>query len=194
MLVRIVQPGRGARDDRDDVLERNLLLALRDLAQESTDVLAVHELHRVEVLAVLLTDVVNLDDVVVMKRGSQPRFIEEHLDELRVLCVLAVDPLDHDVAGESFDAGRRRKEDLGHTTARQMLENPVPTELLRYVDIPHIRIVWWRAKNCNMRRRQLNVGIRRRGAKTRGFPRRSPTPGSKASPRGLRKWSPDLAR
>src|SRR6185369_7805416 len=78
-------------------------------------------LHHEEVLALLFADVVKLDDIMMMKRRREPRFIEEHLHVVLVVRLLRTDPLDDDVALESFDPGRTREEHLGHATLRQVL-------------------------------------------------------------------------
>ena len=79
LLVRVVQPAAAPTHDRDDVLERHRASALADAATSScAQVLAVDVLHREEVLAALLADVVDLDDVGVVQRGGEARLVEEH--------------------------------------------------------------------------------------------------------------------
>jgi hypothetical protein len=88
----------------------------------------VQVLHRDEVLAGGLADVVNLHDVLVVQVGGDPRLVEEHPDEARILCMLRLDPLEHDVALEAFNALGAPQQDVCHTTRRQVLEHHVSTE------------------------------------------------------------------
>jgi len=48
------------------------------------DVGAVQVLHREEQAGLVLPDVVDLDDVLVMERGGEPRFLDEHRVELAI--------------------------------------------------------------------------------------------------------------
>jgi hypothetical protein len=66
LLVCVMECGRSRADDRDDVLERQLLLVLREVREQAPQVFAVHVLHREEVLVAFLADVVDLDDVVMV--------------------------------------------------------------------------------------------------------------------------------
>ena len=109
LFVRVVKARCRATDDRDRVLDRNLLVVLGRVDEQAARVLAVHVLHREEVLAGVLADVVDLDDVVVMQRGSEPRLVEEHLDVARLLEQLGVDALDDDVTLEALNAFRARE-------------------------------------------------------------------------------------
>ena len=128
LLVRVVEPGRGGGHDRQHVLERHLRVLLADAGQERAGVLAVHVLHREEVLAALLADVVDLDDVVVVQRGREPRLVQEHLDVALVARLLGADPLDHHVALEPLDAGRAREQHVGHAALREVLDHLVAAE------------------------------------------------------------------
>jgi len=78
--------------------------------------------HRDEVLAVHLTDVVHLHDVLVMKGGDHARLVEEHPDEPRIARELGADPLEHHVALEALDAVAPREQDVRHPPGRQMFQ------------------------------------------------------------------------
>src|SRR5690606_16784096 len=123
LLVRVVQARRGRGDDRDDVLERYHLAALADLRDELADVLAVDVLHREEVRAVLFADVVDLDDVVVMERRRDARFLEEGRDELLLARELAADALDHDVAREALEPGRTCEMHVRDIARRELFQD-----------------------------------------------------------------------
>ena len=73
LIVRVVQARGGGHDDRHDVLERDHLLALADLVQELATVLAVDVLHREVDRAALVADIVDLDDILVMKGRRDTR-------------------------------------------------------------------------------------------------------------------------
>ncbi len=109
-FVRVVERAGDGTDDRDHVLERHVLAALEQAAEHAAEVLAVDVLHGEVRLAIVLADVVDLDDVVVMQRGSEARFREEHLDERFVALLLRADPLDHEVALEAFEPARAREQ------------------------------------------------------------------------------------
>jgi hypothetical protein len=129
LLVRVMQRDRGGADDRDDVLERQPLLVLREVREQAAQILAVHVLHREEVLVAFLPDVVDLNDVGVVQLRGEARLVQEHLHERLILRLTRTNPFDHDVARETFDAGRAGEQDFRHATARQMLDDLVAAEL-----------------------------------------------------------------
>ncbi len=104
LFVGVVQRRRHRRGDRDDVRERHVLLALAQPRQHASEVFTVDVLHREEVRLRRLADVVDLDDVVVVKRPGQARFGHEHLHERVVLRLLRAQVLDDDMAFEPFDS------------------------------------------------------------------------------------------
>ena len=115
LLVRVREARAHAEHDREGVLERELEDALLlHLADDGAQVLAVDVLHRDEVLAVVLTDVEDLDDVRVRERRRDARLVEEHLDERAVLVHRRQDPLDDEELLEAGDALLDREEELGH--------------------------------------------------------------------------------
>ena len=120
VLVRVVERGRRRERDRDAVLERHPALVLGHVREEPAQILAVHVLHREEVLAVLLADVVDVDDVVVVQRRREPRLVEEHLHEPRVARAVVADLLDDHVALEPLDPSHPRQDHLCHSTRREV--------------------------------------------------------------------------
>jgi hypothetical protein len=83
-----------------------------DLAQ----VLPLHVLHGEKVRAVFLADVVDLNDVGMVKRRCEASFREKHLDEFVAFGVLGQNPLEHDELLEAMHRARARKEQLRHAT------------------------------------------------------------------------------
>ncbi len=85
-------------------------------------------LHREEVVALLDADVEDLRDVRVMELGREPRFVEEHVHELRVVDELRHDPLDDHELLEALDALGAREEQLRHPAHRDLADELVPAE------------------------------------------------------------------
>src|SRR5262245_57559831 len=96
--------------------QRHVSSRLGCVRQDRADILAVDVLHRDEVISARLTDIVDLDDVLVMKVRYDPRLIEKHSDEALVLCLLRPDPLEHDMALEAFNPVSAAEEDIRHTS------------------------------------------------------------------------------
>jgi hypothetical protein len=120
-----VQAGSGARDHGQCLRQRDALVATGRGLQDAAHVLAVDVLHREEVAAVPLPDVVDLGDVRVLQRRRQPRLVEEHADEVAVLRELRQDALeDHDLL-EALDAARTRQVQLGHPATRESAQELV---------------------------------------------------------------------
>ena len=127
-LVGVVQPRRRADRHRQPELERDLDLLLRAVLEQRPRGVTVDVLHRVEELAVGLTDVVDLRDVGVVEPGGEASLVEEHPHELRVAAALAGDDLQYRVALERADADRARQVDLGHAAGREVAHDLVATE------------------------------------------------------------------
>jgi hypothetical protein len=75
-------------------------------------------LHRDEVLARRFADVVNLDDVLVVKVCSDASLVEEHANEPLIPRELRADPLEHDVSLEALDPIGAPQQDVRHTPRR----------------------------------------------------------------------------
>ncbi len=128
LLVRVMQAGGGRGDDRDDVFERHPRVLAAHQGEQAARILAMHVLHREEVLAILLADIVDLDDVVMVQRCGEPGLVEEHRDIPDVARLLGADALDHDVALEPLEAARARQEDVGHAALGEPLDHLITTE------------------------------------------------------------------
>ena len=146
-----------------------------------------HVLHREEVLAAVLADVVDLHDVLVMEARRDARLVEEHLDEALILRVLGADSLDHDVALEAFDAVRAREQHVGHAAGGQVAQDRVPPEPFRapFRDRTKARLI---GSSAPMMLRCLHVGgvrvVPARCADRRRWPRRSLARASRRRGRG----------
>ena len=79
------------------------------------DVLALQILHRDEVLAVRVTDVVDLRDIVVLKLSYQSPFVQEHLNRSITQSAFSMQFLDDYVFLEPLDPGCAGEKDLRHT-------------------------------------------------------------------------------
>jgi len=124
-IVRVLQAGRGHRDDLahlgdgEDLAQ--LLRALGDGAQARP----VDELHRDEVVPVGLAQVVDADDVRMIEPRREPGLVEEHLDELLVAREVREDALETDELLEAGCAGLPRQVDLGHPAGGDELDELV---------------------------------------------------------------------
>src|SRR5262249_34959586 len=75
-------------------------------------------------------EVEDLHDVRVREAHSELRFVDEHVDEARVLGEFRKDPLDAEDLLEAFDAEALRFEHLGHPAFAEALEESVAAERL----------------------------------------------------------------
>src|SRR6185503_9612766 len=90
--------------------------------EDRARVLAVHVLHRHEVRAVGLIDLVDLRDVLMVECRGELGLVEEHRDEPLVARALAQDRLEHDVALERAEPALPREENLRHATRREVAD------------------------------------------------------------------------
>src|SRR6185312_14107449 len=98
-------------------------------------------LHREEVVAVLEADVVDLRDVRVVQRRREARFVEEHVDELRVRRELREDALDHGELLEPLDADGAREIELRHPPDRDLANQVVLAQLVAWAQVTSLE---WR--------------------------------------------------
>jgi hypothetical protein len=128
-LVRVVQPRGRRRHHRDREIERDVRPLLGGAGQEGPQILAVEVLHREEVLAGVLADVVDLHDVLVVQRGRDPRLGEQHADEALIARVLRSDSLEHHVALEAFEPLGSSQQHVGHPARGEVGHDPVATQV-----------------------------------------------------------------
>ena len=96
----VMQAGGGTCDDRETEFDRHAHVLGRRLAEESAQILAVHELHGQIVDAALFADLKHLRHVLVIERRGQTRFVQEHVDRSLLVSTLRQDHFEHDVALE----------------------------------------------------------------------------------------------
>src|SRR5262249_1352825 len=89
------------------------------------ELLADDVLHRDVRDAVVLVDVVDVDDVRVVEQRADARLVEEHLDDPRIVGELGAQPLDHDFLLEAGHRGLPRQVDPGHAAGRQPADERV---------------------------------------------------------------------
>ena len=82
-------------------------------------------LHRDPVGALVLTEIEHLRDVRVVDTSRDPRFIEEHVDELIVLDEVRVDALDRHPFLEAAGAVHPGQMNAGHTADADLFNDAV---------------------------------------------------------------------
>jgi hypothetical protein len=123
-LVRVVQAGERLGQHLDLHAERKQLAGAAR-APDALEGLALEVFHRDVVAALVLADVVGLDDVGVVEPRGQARFLEEHPTEVLVLGEVAAQQLDRDELLESAEpALRQRQVDLGHSSMPDLGDEP----------------------------------------------------------------------
>jgi len=93
--------------------------------QDREDIFAVDVLHRDEVRTARFTDVVNLDDVLMMQIGRDASLVEEHANEPRVPGVLGSDPLEHHMALEALDPVAASQQHISHSPGGNVLQHHI---------------------------------------------------------------------
>ena len=99
---------------------RDRLSALRGRAKQRGAGDAVHVLHHDVELALVLAELEHLGDVRMVQRPGDPRFVAEHLDELRIFGELRQDALDGDALGEAMRAAAAGQVHLGHAALTEL--------------------------------------------------------------------------
>ena len=125
-LVRGVEALEDADQDGDGDERRHALFHAPECAQEAVQGLPLHVLHDEEQDARLGDDIERLHHVRVVDAGRHPSFVEEHLDELRLLGELRMELLDGDDARESDRPDQLAEEDAAHAPCRELVVDGVP--------------------------------------------------------------------
>src|SRR5262245_29281164 len=89
---------------------------------------AVDVLHHEEQLTRKRHDIENGHHVRMADRCGDPRLIDEHRNEGRLLCKLRVEPLDRHGAPEAYRPDEACEMDGGHSARRDFAEEEVPTD------------------------------------------------------------------
>jgi hypothetical protein len=153
-LVRVVQARRRAPDDRAHDAERHVRLVAADVREQLPQILAVEVLHREEVLALRLADVVDLRDVRVVQARRDARLVEEHLDEALIARVLGLDPLEDHVALEAIETIGAREQHVRHPAGGEMLQDGVAPQ-------PHGSHFVVDCAGCALHRQGSFTGVRK---------------------------------
>src|ERR1051326_8083240 len=138
-IVREIEcPADAARDIGGECLGHrlpNLAMPIDDVAQRWTG----YELHRDEVIAADLAQLIDLDDVAVEQVRRKLRFVDEELEELWALREMGMDDLQRDSLGESGRTELLRLIHGRHATFRDLvdeLEGAVIVEMAVRIDHP----------------------------------------------------------
>ena len=127
-LVRRMEPQKDSTHDRGDDAWRDRLTELARRAHQPRERLAVDVLHDEEEPLVSLDDVDHRHDVRVTNARDDPRLVHEHRDELLILQVVRVEPLDGDRPTEALRAEQATEMDRGHAARGELVEERVPTD------------------------------------------------------------------
>jgi hypothetical protein len=133
--VRVVERLGELQQDADGDVDRRRARDLPRVAEDATDVAPVDVLHRDEVLGADATELVDLDDVVVVEQRGQLGLADERLDEARVLREVRQQALERDDPLEAFDAALEGAVHRGHPANAQSLVHEVRAELLLSGDV-----------------------------------------------------------
>ena len=128
-VVGVVERVEHLRGDEHADGDGQAHVLLRRGAQQGQAVEAVDELERDEVLAVLLAEVRDLDDLRVDELRGQLGLVDEHRDEGLVRRQVRQDALDDEQLLEAVGREDLRVEDLGHPASREALNQRVAPEL-----------------------------------------------------------------
>ncbi len=82
-------------------------------------------LHDDEVVALLLAQAEDLDDVRVVQHGRDAGLVQELLHEVRIIGQVLVDPLEHHVLGEAAEADLPGEEHLPHAAPGDLSDDLV---------------------------------------------------------------------
>ena len=123
--VEVAHARGGLADQLDRVLERQEPAVRDAAAAQLVELLADDVLHRDVRDAVVLVDVVDVDDVGVVELRADLRLVEEHLDDPRIVGELGAQALDDDFLLEAGHRGLAREINLGHAADREPAQQRV---------------------------------------------------------------------
>ena len=127
-LVGVVQRRRHSTHDREGTRQSHAA-HLRGRALDLMHALAVHVLHREKVLAAVAAEVDDVHDVRVVEPRSQPRLVEEHLQERLVARQVGQHALDRHDLLVARDFGMSPDVQLRHSAHRELADDLIATEL-----------------------------------------------------------------
>ena len=127
-LVRGMQTVERAGHDRHDDAGRQAIAAIARAPDEARERLAADVLHDEQELVVVHDDVEGRDDVRVLDARGEPRLVEEHRGEVRVVRELRVQALDGDRTEEPRGADQAPEVDRRHATGRDRVVDGVTVD------------------------------------------------------------------
>ena len=119
------------RDDPDDVLEGHRDLQRAVLLEDGPHVLAIHVLHRDEVLLAGLRELVDPRDAWMVEDRRNLGLVDQHADEIFVRGQMLKHALHCNEACTALGIERLGAIDLGHPPECNAIEKLIPPELLR---------------------------------------------------------------
>lgn len=131
-LVRGVEPEQHVDDDGERHRLRNRAPRAGCQRADVRERLPGHVLHDQEEVALRGDDVDHRDDVRMVDPGDDPRLVDHHRDEVRVLRVLRVEPLDGDRPAEPGRGEHPPEVDRRHAARGDLVEDEVPPEVARH--------------------------------------------------------------
>ena len=130
LTMRIIEPGAGLHRHVRRRVDRHALAPVAQALEHPIQVAPVDVLHRDVVVLVDLAEVEDLPDVAVRQLHRDARLVDEHLDEVGILAVPRMQPLDREDLLEPAQTGCLGLEDLGHATDGDAFEEDVSAKLL----------------------------------------------------------------
>jgi hypothetical protein len=125
LRVEVAHARRGLAHQLDGVLERQEPVVRDAAPAQLVELLADDVLHRDVRDAVVLVDVVHVDDVRMVEQRADAGLVEEHLHDPRIVGELGAEPLDDDLLLEAGHRGLPREIDLGHAADREATDQRV---------------------------------------------------------------------
>ena len=154
-LVGSVEP-LGGVGDQPPGRQRVEALALAPGAQHGEQRLALEVLHRDEVAAIGLAEIVDVDDVRVLDQRCDSRLVEQHVDERLLRRERIVDELDDDELLEPVRSALDRELDIGHATLADARDELVASEPDRAGWIRRTRVSWLALRRARPANRHVN--------------------------------------
>ena len=129
-LVRRVKPGGDLHGDARGDLDRQAAASGRVQPQHVVERAALDVLHREVVQSTIDAELLDMDHVGMADLRADPRLVDEHVHEPRIVGQVRVDHLERDAAGESRRAVPPRQIQRGHPTRPQPLDDLEPADPL----------------------------------------------------------------
>jgi hypothetical protein len=126
--VRVREPAEHVAGDENRERYRKARSFAGNVAEQARERYAVHVLHGHEELALALAEIDHLDDVRVLKPGTDASLVDEHGDEALVLREVRQNALDGEALGKAVGPRAAPHEHLRHATETEPLPEDVRPE------------------------------------------------------------------